>query len=382
VKVGCQLSGGIDSSLVNLFATKHCGADLDAFSIIFDDPQLSEERWIDEAASVAKVNSHKFTLDCQYFIENLLTTTWHLDQPLNPPNSVGIFHLAEEASSIVTVLLSGEGADELLGGYTRFLYAALRPKFHPWLHVLSNLPYAGRLFAKKFSRPKYLDHTEWFIAQSAFQHPDLLLSMRPDAHFDKVLAERRAIFEEGTGDYISNCFKYELRTHLVDLLVRQDKMTMAHSVENRVPFLDHELVTFIRSLPLRYLVETSLRYRQMRMRNTKVLLKKLGLNYYNPNFVYRKKSGFALPLKTYFTHSRFRAIMEAMILPGMHDRGLVNTSVVERWWRSIERGDSAVCESFWICIAFEIWAQQYLDRKRSLGGRMKSANLPTVALFH
>jgi asparagine synthase (glutamine-hydrolysing) len=160
--------------------------------------------------------------------------------------------------------------------------------------------------------------------------------------------------------------KYEMRTYMVDLLIRQDKMTMAHSMENRVPFLDHELVTFVRNLPPRYLVKISPKLGQARMRNTKILLKRLAARYFDREFVYRRKSGFSLPLRSYFSHPRFKEMMEDMLLPGMRSRGVVKAEVVEQWWRKPEREGQDMSESLWICVAFEMWAQQYLDGKRAV----------------
>lgn len=364
VKVGCQLSGGIDSSLVSLFATMYGGANMDAFSIIFDDQQFSEEGWIDAAASRARVHAHKHRLDGDYFFDNLAKATWHMDQPVGTPNSIGIFRLAEKARSLITVFLSGEGADELFGGYTRFFYAMLFPSLALTMPVLSRLPRVGRRFDAKFGEMKRTNKVDWFINQSAFQTPADVLNLRPEARFDAAFELRRAIFDEGRGDHMSNCLKYEMRTYMVDLLIRQDKMTMAHSMENRVPFLDNDLVTFVRSLPPQYLVKMSPTFGQVRMRNTKIILKRLAAKYFDHEFVYRRKSGFGLPLKSYFAHTRFKEMMEDMLLPGMRNRGIVKAEAVERLWRNPQGEGNDMIESLWICVAFEMWAQQYLDGKQ------------------
>ena len=364
VKVGCQLSGGIDSSLVSLFATTYGGADMDAFSIIFDDPQLSEEGWVDRAASRARVHAHKQRLDGDYFIDHLAMATWHMDQPVGTPNSIGIYCLAEKARSLITVFLSGEGADELFGGYARFFYATFLPHLSFARPVLNRLPRVGTKFSEKFRGMERADKVEWFIYQSAFQHPRDVLKLRPDTRLDRALSLRRAIFDEGQGDHLSNCFKYEMRTYMVDLLIRQDKMTMAHSMENRVPFLDQELVTFIRSLPHQYLVKMTPKLRQVRMRNTKILLKKLAAKYFDDDFVYRRKNGFGLPLKSYFSHPRFREMMLDALLPGMRRRGIIRAEVAEQWWRNLNAEGSDMSDSLWICVAFEMWAEQYLDGKQ------------------
>jgi asparagine synthase (glutamine-hydrolysing) len=282
---------------------------------------------------------------------------------LNHPNSLGIFFLAENARSAVTVLLSGEGADELLGGYSRFFYAALRSRVRPWLPALEGVPYLGRFCRSRFNDPDYADDRDWFVAQSAFHRPEYLLKLRKEARLDRVLAARRAIFDEGRGDYLSNCFKYEMGTYMVDLLVRQDKMTMAHSMENRVPFLDHELVTFVRGLPPDKLIQTVPRPNSV-MRNTKIILKKLGLKYFPASFVYRPKVGFALPLKAFLHHLQFKARMEELLLPRMRERGIIDANILEHWWRDSLRGNDQFTESIWICAALELWAEQFLDGNR------------------
>ena len=363
VKLGCQLSGGIDSSLINIFACLYSGADLDAISIIFDDPEFSEGKWVEHVAALTKIKAHKFILDANYFLNNLGKATWHMDQPLNHPNSVGIFCLAEKARSLVTVLLSGEGADELFGGYSRFYHAAIRSKYQSLLPALNHLPYVGKKIKKRFGDSKYVDPIDWFLRLSAYQSAEHFISIRPENKSDRCLLERRAIFEEGKGDYLSNCLKYELKTYLVDCLIRQDKMTMAHSIENRVPFLDNELVTFVRNIPSKFLVEASIKFTENIDRNTKVLLKKLALKYFKPDFVYRQKAGFGLPLKSYFSNSHFKSIMRDLLIPGMRNRGIINADVVDKWLLKIENADNSTVESIWICVAFEIWAQQFLDGK-------------------
>ena len=120
VKVGCQLSGGIDSSLVTVFARSHAGAGMDTFSVVFDDPKFSEDRWIREAAAAAQAESHRFMFSEASFTGPLERAAWHMDQPISHPNSLGIWLLAQQSRERVTVLLSGEGADEVFGGYTRF----------------------------------------------------------------------------------------------------------------------------------------------------------------------------------------------------------------------------------------------------------------------
>lgn len=359
VKVGCQLSGGIDSSLVSLFARSHFAADMDTFSVVFDDPWYSEDKWISLAAEAAQADSHRFMFTPEFFLNTLDSATWHLDQPLNHPNSLGIYLLAEKAKSEVTVLLSGEGADELMGGYMRFYYARLQPRIAPWLPVLRLLPRVGSKLERNFGSPD--EGVTSFLFASLFQQPADLHKVRRESDFASVLNRRREIFSEGRADHLSNCLKYDMKTYMVDLLVRQDKMTMAHSMENRVPFLDRELVSFVCTLPSEYLVSSRLQLSSGRMRNTKIILKKLAEQTFEDDFVYRRKSGFSLPLVQYFADKRFVQMMEDRLLPGMTGRGLLNVDVIRNWWQNLPALERGMDETLWIYVAFELWAQNVLD---------------------
>ena len=156
-----------------------------------------------------------------------------------------------------------------------------------------------------------------------------------------------------------------MQTYLVDLLVRQDKMTMAHSLENRVPFLGRQVVAFARQPPTRFLVGSSPFRRKSRMRNTKVILKDLARRTFDEDFVYRAKSGFSLPLARYFADKRFQSLMNDKLLPGMHRRGLLNEGVVKDWWQSLPNLPRGSDETVWIFVAFELWAQTFLGTHQS-----------------
>jgi asparagine synthase (glutamine-hydrolysing) len=338
VAVGCQLSGGVDSSLITVLARAHHRGDLNAFSIVFAEPQFSEEQWILTAAATARADSHRFLFDAGAFTGALDAASWHMDQPIGHPNSLALWLLARRSREHVTVLLSGEGADELFGGYARFLDA---------------------LAAANGSRRTH-DPVDAFIRASQF-HPEARLSqLRPAADLRPAIEKRRALFHEGHADHLSNCLKYEMRTHLVDLLIRQDKMTMGHAVETRVPFLDKQVIEFARALPAEHLVEPS----ASGVHGTKVVVKELARRSFDAAFVYRRKSAFNLPLAQYFRSEPFIALMEDRLLPGMASRGLVDVEVVRRWWRRALSAP-ATTEGFWIPVALELWAQQCVDGRGS-----------------
>jgi asparagine synthase (glutamine-hydrolysing) len=185
-----------------------------------------------------------------------------------------------------------------------------------------------------------------------------------------VLSKRRSVFEEGRGDYLSNCMKYEMQTYMVDLLVRQDKMTMAHSIENRVPYLDRNLVSFVRSLPPELLIRNKLTLRGQQTGNTKFILKQLARTIFDDGFVYRPKAGFTLPLLTYYQNRHFVSLMQEQILPGIRKRGLIQAETVSRWWNNKESLPRSLDEKLWVSIALELWAQQFLDAPQAQAPRL------------
>ena len=327
VNLGCQLSGGVDSSLVTLQARSQ-RAGVEAFSIVFNEPRFSEEPWIRIAAETAGAVSHRVVFDEAGFMGALDAASWHMDQPISHPNSLALWVLAQRSREQATVLLTGEGADELFGGYARFTTAA------------SGAP-----------RPGAPDPVDGFIRATAFHSEARLATLRPSADLGPAIEKRRAVFGEGRADHLSNCLRYDMRTHLVDLLLRQDKMMMAHGVESRVPFLDQHVVDFARALPAEALA-------------SKAVVKELARRSFDAAFVYRRKSAFNLPLAQYFRSAAFVTLMEDRLLPGMRSRGLVDVEVVRRWWRRALKAP-ATTEAFWGLVAFELWAQQFVDGRRS-----------------
>lgn len=357
VKVGCQLSGGIDSSLVAVLARSHFAADMETFSVVFDEPAFSEQLWMTQAAAVARATLHTSTFTEQFFVDTLERATWHMDQPMSHPNSLGIWLLAREARPHVTVLLSGEGADEVFGGYSRTYFANLRPALRPWLPLLRHVPVAGPKMRREIGN----EPVEAYINAARFQDAAQLAELRPDANLARAMVKRRAVFQQGAASHLDRCLKYEMQTYLVDLLIRQDKMTMAHSVENRVPFLDRPLVELIRQLPSHCLVGASPTRALVASRSTKIVLKSLARRFFADPFVYRRKSGFALPLAQYFASPTFGSYMEDRLLPSMRQRGWVDAAAVRRRWHRVAGGTQGDAEALWITLALEIWAQQFID---------------------
>lgn len=360
VLVGCQLSGGIDSSLVTTYAREFFNANMDTFSIVFSDQEYSEEEFITYVTNHTNSDSHRYQYSNQYAFENFFKATWHLDQPISIPNTIGIKRLAERAKENVTVLLSGEGADELFGGYSR--YHDLSCRYNMNLKSYSKLPVIGSRIKSKYN----LEQTpeDFFVMSSSALSTNDFNKFSVANDIETVVAQRKELFPSH-GDLIKRASVYDLKTYMVDLLNRQDKMTMAHSVENRVPFLDKNMVDLVMKLPIEVLVKkcTDMRHLNKPNNYTKHILKQLAVKRFNTDFVYREKSGFPLPVNDLFLKTKMNELIEDQLLPGIKNRGVFDYKEVSKIWNNKNDFSKGNLKNLWMFFAFETWAQTFLDEK-------------------
>jgi asparagine synthase (glutamine-hydrolysing) len=352
VKLGCQLSGGVDSSLVTAYAAESLseGA-LETVSIVFDEANYSEKRYIDEVAKSYNLKSHQFTLNAQAYLDLLDEAVWHFEQPINHPNTIGIKLLSREARKHVTVLLSGEGADESMAGYSRFLPPA--QEFFNVSTVKKALKNRGQL-ASFYSLIRKSNSR--YILQTAYGGLATAAMLYPNFSARKAIKSRIDIWNSISNEVGPKRRKYELLSYLPDLLMRQDKMSMAHSIENRVPFLDNEMIEAALSLDEEALVK-----RRKGVWEGKWTLKELCADAFNEPFAYRNKMGFGIPLKSFFSSKPFQSRWIKEILPGIKRRNLFNAAVLEKWMNHPQKMNSEQLDSIWLMLSFEIWAKQYLD---------------------
>lgn len=355
VKLGCQLSGGIDSSLVTWLANTNAkNGSFESVSIVFKNKLFSEESYIDRVTETLGIKSHKFLLDNEYYLDNLGKATWHLESPLNHPNTVAIYKLSQSAKDFVTVLLSGEGADEVFGGYKRFYDIQYPFSVNRLLTELNrNLNNPSEVFRY------FLDNRQRAIMSNAYMTPFLAGRLMRNFSRDRAISDRLALYNTLSGSGFDKQIKYEMKTFLPDLLIRQDKMSMAHSIENRVPFLDNEVVNGAFSIPEQFLM---LRDRSIGKNTEKYLLKKMTAAVFGEDFAFRKKMGFGIPVKEFFSDEKFREYMNDQVLPGIRHRGLFSYKLVSGWFENIKTLKYTEMEALWIVISFEIWAAIYLDK--------------------
>lgn len=357
VKLGSQLSGGVDSSLVTWYASKSLNeGQLETISIIFDNEKFSEEKFVNQVSDRLGLKAHKYTLDAAYYFNAMEKATWHFEQPLNHPNTIGIFLLSQEARKHVTVLLSGEGADELLAGYG-------------WFLQMMQSPYLKKYFLGKLKQNKnsllpflgyYTNKNQRMVMGSAFSTISTARAVMENFDLQAALKERTAALQGLNGDKLLKYRKYEMLTYLPDLLMRQDKMSMAHSIENRVPFLDNQMIAASLRLSQKELIGD-----KNGKTEGKYALKEICTNKLGESFAYRRKMGFGIPLKEFMSSPSFQQKWEEEILPGIIKRQIFSATALQTWMKNLPALQSAQLDMLWLMTGFEIWAKQYLDKNDS-----------------
>lgn len=353
VKLGSQLSGGVDSSLVSYYAAKSLEqGNFETISITFKDPKFTEKAYIDQVASALSLASHQYEMHADYYFQVLEKAIWHFEQPLNHPNTIGIYLLSQQAKKHVTVLLSGEGADESLAGYSRFVRAV-------------QSPFWSKTFLSLIKRNKdnlfeflgyFTSKSKRLVMETAFGSPKNAQALRSDFSLKKAIASRTHLYQKLKGDTTLKQRKYELLTYLPDLLMRQDKMSMAHSIENRVPFLDNEMVSTSLNL-----TANSLIVKHRGKIQAKAVLKEICADKFGAAFAYREKMGFGIPLRTFMSSEGFQHRWKNQIAPAIQKRGLFEVKALNRWTNNINKATPEQLDAIWLMLGFELWAQQYLD---------------------
>jgi asparagine synthase (glutamine-hydrolysing) len=353
VKLGCQLSGGVDSSLVSYYAAESLNeGNLETISIIFKDQRFSEEKYIDKVAEQLDLKAHKYEMDANYYFEVLEKAIWHFEHPLNHPNTIGIYLLSQEAKKHVTVLLSGEGADECLAGYSRFIRALQFPYFKR--DFLGGLKRNSK-FALEYLG-YFLNPDKRMVMETAFGSLATAHSLKGDFKLDKAINDRVKTLSKLNGNTNLKQRKYELLTYLPDLLMRQDKMSMAHCIENRVPFLDNDMVSTSLNIPGDLLIA-----KHNGKDENKVLLKDLCASKFGEDFAYRDKMGFGIPLREFFSSAVFKEKWDLKIAPGIQKRGLFELKELNSWIKNIANASPDQMDAIWLMLGFELWAQNFLD---------------------
>jgi asparagine synthase (glutamine-hydrolysing) len=294
VPVGSFLSGGIDSSIIATLMQEVRGdKKIKTFTVGFS--SLSEAAEARETAEPLGTDHTEIVISPEEYFEALPKAVWHFDEPVADPSALGLYFLAREARKSVKVVLSGEGSDELFGGYNIYL-APLAAQKLSWvpksvLKFLASLPLRGSNFATR----AMLKVEDWYIGNaSIFKQAELADLWRGP---EQEIVSLQNLYEKVGGLSDSTKMQYiDINTWLVgDILAKADKMTMAHSLELRVPFLDIEVAKLASLLPDKF---------KWRGGVTKYLLREAFRSVLPESTRNRRKLGFPTPVREWFTPER------------------------------------------------------------------------------
>lgn len=343
VEVGIQLSGGVDSSCLVEYISR--SQKTKVFGIIFDNENYSEKKYMDYVISRCNVEPFLYLLSEDVFLDTWLKTTYYFEAPMNHEGTLGLFHLNRQASKKLKVMLCGEGADETMGGYSRF-YEILK-------YIEDN--------GNSDKDNAYIK----FIRLSQYVKDYDVLDMYHEAKIEDVILKRKKIFTNTNGNGIRKYMNYETMTYCQDLLMRADKISMANAIEQRVPYLSSDLLEFENSIPDEYFVSST---RKGYIKNTKVLLKDYCSKIFGDDFTYREKMGFGFSIDEFLLKKSVRIFIEKCILPGIMKRGILNYETIFRIYNKKKEGkmnyglgNGSATNVLWTALSFELWAQMYLD---------------------
>ena len=332
VPVGIWLSGGIDSSTVLHYASQHATTPLKTFSITFNGREFDESPYLREMAARYSTEHHELDLGPSTVTPDSITElAYYSDEPNADAGAVPVWHLSRMSAKQVTVALSGEGADELFGGYITYLADkyARRARMVPRSLRRLSLRSANRLRAsnkkigldyklQRFLHGTLMDerssHIFWNGTFSQEQRSQLMVS-HDSAHMLKLLATIPA-----RGD-LRRFMAFDQAYYLPDnLLVKVDRMSMAHSLEVRPAFLDHRIVEFAATLPAKYCIQG---------RTLKLLLRKLMEDKLPHSILAKKKQGLDIPV-----HDWLRGHLKPLLLDTLNRKTVEESGLV--YWPHLD----------------------------------------------
>ncbi len=367
VPLGVFLSGGLDSSAILAVMSKLRGRErIKTFSVGYDvarseDTGVNEFEYASLAAKKFGAEHHEFRLTSDDFRDCLEDLVWHLDEPLADDSCIPLYFIARLARKHISVVLSGEGADEILAGYGIYkrmlaLDSAYEqfPRLTPWIarKIASLCPgEVGRRYARWASLPMDQRYRGVSMGMPADLRAELL--GRPDG---RTAADEafRACFQVAPKKALNRMLYADMKIWLPDdLLLKADKMTMANSLELRVPFLDHKLVEFAATLPVNL---------KLRGSTGKYLLREAMKNVLPQKILQRSKKGFPVPTESWLRGQLKEFVHDTLLAKDAACRDYMDSRVIEKIVQEHEEGTANRRQEIWTLIIFEVWHGLFIDR--------------------
>jgi asparagine synthase (glutamine-hydrolysing) len=368
VPLGLFLSGGIDSSGLAALMAPMVSEPIRTFAVGFDEPEANELDYARLAAHAVGALHREIVVSPEQFFAALPRLVWHEDEPIAFPSSVALHFVSRLARQHVKVVLTGEGADELFLGYNRYrvtawnerlgrAYGAFTPgPIRPAVRrLVSRLPpslrrYAGRTFLAHEPGHRALFYENFATFPLTLQ-TELLANRGLLADRDPY-AEGLRCYEEAPGGTLERMSHADLQTYLVELLMKQDQMSMAASVESRVPYLDHTFVEHVAAIPGRL---------KLRGWQTKAVLRAALRDLVPREILERRKMGFPVPIGRWLRGPFWPLVDELVLGPRAQARGLFEPSAVRRLAEEHRAGTAEHGARLWLLANLEIWQRIFLD---------------------
>lgn len=365
LEVGSFLSGGIDSGLVTAIA-KQYNPGLKTFTVSFQG-EYDEAPLAKLVADQYKTKHHEIQIGFDSLINDVETILANYGEPFFDSSAIPSYYVSRAAKEHLTVILNGDGGDELFGGYRRYVPFARFDFFKP--HIFrgpaSLLNKMMPVPNNKKSKYNYIHRLMNLAGRSGL---DTYLSTTIDSFEgfennllagDNILDDVRTDFDQINASSLSGLKKImnlDFDNILAgDLLVKMDIATMAHSLEGRSPLLGRELMEYVPGLPDNLKVNGS---------STKVLLRKLAEKYLPPTLISQPKRGFEIPLKAWIDGQLKDLIASYILSPNAFSRNFVNPDFTRRLWdRSIAAGDEKRAKMIWTLFALDVWYQKCFLRR-------------------
>lgn len=361
VPLGVFLSGGIDSSLVASFMEKHTTEPLKTFSVGFGDGG-KEFNELTDAAKVAKhlrTDHHELVLKESDLQDALSKIVYHFDEPFGDAASFPLYLMSQFAKKHVSVVLTGEGADELFGGYRRYI-AENSPAWFPLLKAVSPLANKGlalvpglRRLKKTASAFSKKTDLERYASWISFFSPEALSELLNEGYgADPLFMYKEYVSLYKERNWLDTAMKLDQKVLLPDgYLEKVDKMTMAFGLEARAPFLDHHVVEFANAMPKKYKVSG---------RKTKVILRELARQLLPREIAEKPKHGFSVPTSLWLKGKLKDYAFEVLFDERTKQRGYINNAYIEKIYKQYAEKGQPLSDQLWLLLNFELWHRQFI----------------------
>ena len=366
VPVGAFLSGGVDSSIVTGTMSQLTNHPVQTFAVGFDVEGYSELPYARLVADHFRTEHHELVVKCSDLSEYWPLLTWHRDEPVSEPSDLGVYLVSKLARKYVKVVLSGEGGDELFAGYPKYVVDWMARYYHMLptpvrdnviMPLLDQLPYSMRKLktaARNLSQPAPQRWMSWFgIFNGQLKENILSESIKANIDIDSSRVFRRWLVKNPQRDNLSSMLYLDTKIWLPDnLLMKGDKMTMAASLEARMPLLDYQLTEYAASIPSKD---------KIRPFKAKYLFKRAYADFLPETILTRKKMGFNVPTGTWFREGQRNLITQLLLSERARDRGYLNDAFVASLLRDHLEGKTNYQSQLFILASLELWFRVFID---------------------